>query len=491
MPSRTINLPGGRTLGDQIERAKWRSRPAREAGARTAQRLENLFVDPPPRSHELIYEGYDLSYPDIAYRFRIRAQTFVHRIIFDELSRQTFTSLGEDEWAPLLHHIGLLFSPLHCRLTDIAAVRATSAPLPDDLLDFYEATSVGALAEFRYRFGLDPRRRLVFRSDALTQLAPARRVSGEDKVLLLNGGGKDCVVAAELLRSMGVRFAWFTLNSLPVSERVIAASHTMESYRAKFRTDPQFERHTKYRWFQTLPHTALISSVALVPAILHNFRFIAIANEYSANFPNRVFRGMEINHQYGKSYEFETRLSEMINRRLVSGVTYFSLLRPFYELRLGALFSRFDQYLEEFVSCNNGLRDGLWCKMCPKCAFVFLVLYPFLNLSQLKRVFGENLFHRQRIRKLILDLVRHGRKPWECVGTPEESQLALFLSLKKSPELVFSEWPYRQDLERACAGLDLEAATAKYLHGFHGPHHLPREFTERLNLAASKLMPVL
>jgi hypothetical protein len=233
----------------------------------------------------------------------------------------------------------------------------------------------------------------------------------------------------------------------------------------------------------------LVSSIALIPAVLHGFRFVAIANEYSANFPTRVFRGMGVNHQYGKSYEFETMLSQIIDRRLVNGLTYFSLLRPFYELRLGAIFSRFDQYLEAFVSCNNAFMHGRWCKACPKCAFVFLILYPFLDASQRQRVFGENLFDSPRIRALILDLVHEGRKPWECVGTPEESQLALFLSLKKSPELVFDQWPYRQDLERACRSLDVDAATAHYLHGFHGPHGIPPELTERLNLVACKLTP--
>ena len=137
------------------------------------------------------------------------------------------------------------------------------------------------------------------------------------------------------------------------------------------------------------------------------------------DFPTRMFRGMEINHQYNKSYEFEARLIEVINRRLVEGVTCFSVLRPFYELRLGALFSRLDQYLEVFPSCNKGMgeRGGVWCKACPKCAFVFLILYPFLDASQRERAFGENLFYRAQIRTLMLDLVSPGRKPWECVGT--------------------------------------------------------------------------
>jgi hypothetical protein len=109
---------------------------------------------------------------------------------------------------------------------------------------------------------------------------------------------------------MGMRFAWFTVGSRAVCERVIAMSKINESYRAAFRIDAAFERHARYRWGQLLALGGLQSSLALVPAILHGFRFVVIANEYSANFPTRVFRGMEINHQYGKSYELEAKLLE-------------------------------------------------------------------------------------------------------------------------------------------------------------------------------------
>jgi hypothetical protein len=95
-------------------------------------------------------------------------------------------------------------------------------------------------------------------------------------------------------------------------------------------------------------------------------------------------------------------------------------------------------------------------------------------------VFGQNLFERARMRRWILDLAAPGRKPWECVGTPEETQLALALSLKKSPDLVFNEWPYREDLERACSSLDIKSASTEILNGFHSPHRIPQEFASKL-----------
>jgi hypothetical protein len=472
----------------QLAKARWKLRPAREHAVRAIKRLRNLVADPPPRSKELLFEGFALSYPDVTFRFRLLGRTYVHRVILHEVSKETFDGLAGDEWAPLLHHIGLLFAPFHCLLTDLASVRSTCGPLSDDLRQLYEDLAVGGLAEFRYLWGLDPRRRVTFRSDVGTAVPPARKVPLHDKVLLLNGGGKDSIVAGELLGAMGIPYAWFTARPRAAQAKIIALSSSTESYSVGFEVDPAVNRDARYGWGH-MPTTGLISSLSLIPAILHGFRFVTTGAEYSASFPTRRFRGMDINHQYGKSYAFEAQIAEAIDRRLVEGLRYFSVLRPFEELRLAALLSRFDRYLGSFISCNVGLSRGEWCKSCPKCAFVFLLLYPLLDAGQLDRVFGENLFHRPRIRAFMLEAAGIGRKPWECVGTPEESQLALALSLEKSPELIFPEWPHREDLARACATLDIPAAVEKYVHGFHEPHRVPPEFEARLRSVARALTP--
>ena len=473
---------------ERFSRFRWKLMRARRYAVRWTRKLRNLLIEPPPRSSELLYEGYDLAYPEIAFHFRVHDHSYTHHVVLDDLTKETFEALAEEHWRPLMHHIGLLFAPFHFRLRDFASVRSTCWPLPADMRQFYEDLAIGGLGEFRYLQGLDPRRRVTFCSDLGMDVPPPSRVPLQDKVLVLNGGGKDSIVAAELFKAMGVPFAWFTARMNDTRARVIVKSGVSEAYSAGFRLDPALESHATYPWANT-PIIGLISSLALIPATLHRFRFVAIGSEYSANFPTRLFRGMEINHQYGKSYSFETQLADLIQRRLVENVTYFSVLRPFYELRLAALFSRFDAYLDAFISCNVGLGRGRWCKACPKCAFVFLILYPFLDANQLQRVFGENLFHRQRIRVLMLDLAGRGSKPWECVGTPEESQLALYLSLRKSPALIFPEWPRREDLERACRGFDALAAVERYLHGFHSPHRVPSEFEARLRSVADELDP--
>jgi UDP-N-acetylmuramoylalanine--D-glutamate ligase len=60
------------------------------------------------------------------------------------------------------------------------------------------------------------------------------------------------------------------------------------------------------------------------------------------------------------------------------------------------------------------------------------MLAPFLNKSEILGIFGKNLFAENSLLQLFQDLLGFGKlKPFDCVGTFEESQAALFLASKK------------------------------------------------------------
>ncbi|NND60148.1 MAG: hypothetical protein HKN49_07750, partial [Gammaproteobacteria bacterium] len=143
------------------------------------------------------------------------------------------------------------------------------------------------------------------------------------------------------------------------------------------------------------------------------------------------------------------------------------------DLRLAEIFSHHPQYFPAFFSCNVAMGTDKWCNRCHKCAFTYLALYPFMQLTDLDAIFGERLFEVTDIRRQVIELATAKIKPWECVGTVEESQLALAITLRKSPQMNFAEAPRRADLERACAGLDIDAACSNTLGTFLGPHNLP------------------
>jgi UDP-N-acetyl-alpha-D-muramoyl-L-alanyl-L-glutamate epimerase len=131
-------------------------------------------------------------------------------------------------------------------------------------------------------------------------------------------------------------------------------------------------------------------------------------------------------------------------------VTYFSLLRPLSELHIMQIFSTYPHYFDRFTSCNKNWKlakvanepdptqnskfkiqnsSKLWCGHCPKCAFSFALLSAFLPRAHVIRIFGKDLFADEDLLPLYRELLGlEGIKPFECVGTPEETAAAMLLA---------------------------------------------------------------
>ena len=73
-----------------------------------------------------------------------------------------------------------------------------------------------------------------------------------------------------------------------------------------------------------------------------------------------------------------------------------------------------------------------WCGKCPKCAFVFALYAAYLPKKALTEIFGKNLFDDAALIPLYKELLGlKGFKPFECVGTPEETKEAFHLAQKR------------------------------------------------------------
>jgi len=109
------------------------------------------------------------------------------------------------------------------------------------------------------------------------------------------------------------------------------------------------------------------------------------------------------------------------------------------------LFSQHPKYFATFLSCNETHKanfkktklTGEWCGVCSKCLFVFASLYPFIETKELTKIFGSNLFENRSLIPLMEELVgERNFKPFECIGTTQESIAAFSLCLQKtSPPL--------------------------------------------------------
>jgi len=173
------------------------------------------------------------------------------------------------------------------------------------------------------------------------------------------------------------------------------------------------------------------------------------------------YNGVEINHQWSKTSEFEEMFQNYIKKFIASDIKYFSALRPFYEIRVVQMFAKYKKYFSCFTSCNENfkrkntitspnpslVRRGktyLWCGKCPKCVFVFTLFSVFINKKELISIFGKNLFEDEKLLPIFRDLLGLGEiKPFDCVGTFEEMRLAFNLAKKryKSSKVIKKLFP--------------------------------------------------
>jgi hypothetical protein len=453
---------------------------------RSVKRVRNALRDFPPTHKSIIYEGYTVNFPEVVFRFLVGKKALANRVVLENFQEADLTRADPTVLDAILSHIGLAFVPFMFALEDFDSVLARTMPLSEGGREFFQDYFCKGLAELRYVQGLNVSKPIALTSGDSRAPWESVSINAREKALLMNGGGKDSAVAAELLKAMDVPFAWLTVDPNPVRRTVIARSGQEEAYGVFVDIDPAVRNEAKYRW-GTHPYVALYNFISLLPAYLGRCRYVIVGNEYSSNFGNLVHDGTEINHQYSKSFEFETAFDRYARRSLLQDVHHFSLLRPFYELRIAQMFAHFPQYFDAFISCNVGLHKGRWCKECPKCAFICLAVSPFLTARQVHLIFGEDLFQRKTIRTHMLDLVNDATKPWECVGTEEECRLALALFLSKNPDLDFPRWPYRKNFEACCRGIDVQASIREHLLSFKDAHNIPPDLAERLRRAVEPL----
>ncbi len=253
-----------------------------------------------------------------------------------------------------------------------------------------------------------------------------------NKVLVPIGGGKDSVVTLELLKEH-FEVVPFILNPRGASiettkvagfpeDKVISVQRFLDKKLLELNDKGFLNGHT--------PFSAMLAFVGLITATLGGFRHIALSNEASANEATEM--GSGVNHQYSKSFEFEEDFRWYVKEYISPELNYFSFLRPLSELQIAKLFSGFPKYFPVFKSCNVGSKSDSWCGACPKCLFVNIILSPFVSKKQRIEIFGKDLFGDMDLKGYLDELTGiSGVKPFECVGTLNEVNIALSAIINK------------------------------------------------------------
>ena len=341
-------------------------------------------------------------------------------------------------------------------------------------IDVYE----NGLGEFYARNNLQRFGKLVLHTphDVKTYTSPPLR----DRTLLPIGGGKDSLVSVDLLSHVGVGFSPFAVNPKgPILTSIdkigtapVYVTRTLDTEMIRLSKEPGY-------YNGHVPSTAINSMIASLCALLYGYNQIVLSNERSASEGNVEFDGRETNHQYSKSLGFELLIASILSDATGGALKYFSLLRPYSEVRIASLFTHETKFDHVFSSCNRNFRlaghDGpLWCGECPKCHFVFLIFAPFMPKDRLLSIFGKNLLDEPANEGSFRELAGlAGQKPWECVGEILEAAACLYTLTRHS------DWhqaavvrAVKADLFSQYGEPALQIAMAECLTDSHD-HHIP------------------
>jgi len=343
--------------------------------------------------------------------------------------------------------------------------------LDESAAAFYSQTYQKGLGEFWYVNQLDPNTPVIFPSN-VDQLQP---VAHRGEAMLVGiGGGKDSLVTTELLRDQDI--ATWSLNHRSQLEPLVEKLGT-KHYFVSRQWDPQLKTLNEQGAYNGhVPISAILAAVGTIVAILTGRRDVVVSNEQSANEDSLVYKGLPINHQYSKSQVFERDYQTFLGHNFGETTRYYSFLRPLSEVMIAEIFAHlgFEKYKSLFSSCNRAYvlesNHMSWCGVCPKCAFTFLILTPFVKRADLESIWqGKNLLLDPSLSPIYRQLLGiESEKPLDCVGEVKESRSAMRLAQKIYPEL---QQVYTFDIP------------ADYDYRTLGGHEMPSEIYDLFNKA--------
>jgi len=236
-------------------------------------------------------------------------------------------------------------------------------PAPDAAEpDWWRSFWPGAMGEFFYRNGIDYTVPGFLEIKAAATAEPAGLAGAGDEralaapPLVMFSGGKDSLALARVVRSRGGPADFFLYNPtarqrdlarpLAAGGRFVDVRRTILPELLRLNAAGHPNGHT--------PFSAYLAIAAMLAGYLRGSEFVVAGNSRSDVEPNvESYLGRPVNHQWTKSYEFETALAAYRDRWLPGAPRYSSPLRPLYELQIiASLSDDIDGYLRT-ASCNR------------------------------------------------------------------------------------------------------------------------------------------
>lgn len=415
------------------------------------------------------------------YNFLYAYDGFEHTIT---VTSKNFTRSIPDQ---LVEHFGLSLCPYLFNLEDFDVIELETMRLTGEQKKFFEWYFVHGLAEHRYVNAIDPSKPIHISCSEPEPSSPLSLPSqASDTYLVMIGGGKDSLVGLEIITRLNKDHAFFAVNvNRPSLDVLTVLKESDNLFNIELTMYPETKERYKYSGHK--PGSSFWAFASLLAAYSSGYGRVVVSNEHSANYAQLTHGGFPINHQFSKSFEFEKRFNDYVVAHLLRGYRYFSVLRPLYELQIAKIFAQYliAKFQDTFISCNVSYAEGKWCESCPKCAFVFIMLAPFMDKDMILRVWSKNLLEKEDICAFIYDLGSDNVSPLECVGTPYETKAALHLAREKG--LLDAAHPdYKERLMALAA--DVKQAELHEIMQSYEDNNIPDDISDQVRNVVMKLL---
>lgn len=381
----------------------------------------------------------------------------------------------------LIFSIGLVELVSYWKATCSPKVIIHAGELNDDQKKWWKKLYYHGLGEFLYLNGIEiSQESLMMIESCGTPIEGKKYNQQAEGNLIPVGGGKDSFVTLEILKELKDKNHAFVINSvISAINASHAAGYKDQLITVERRLDPRlFELNKKGYLNGHTPFSAVVAFTSVLTAVLYGKKYVCLSNESSAN--ESTVEGDTVNHQYSKSFEFEQDFNRYLQENIQIDVHYFSLLRSLSELQIASIFSTLTNYLPVFRSCNVGSKQGVWCNHCAKCLFVYVILSAFLDDNQVGSIFNDHLLEKESLEELLKELCGASKnKPFECVGTREEVQVAIQMGIEKR-EKAGTEVPLLYKRYKTWNLLKEEVDIEDYRQEWNSENNIPEDYRKMI-----------
>lgn len=395
---------------------------------------------------EFHYDGYHVSFTNdglkIEFSFRIKGLAHFRPVSVFHFGNQKETcikSYHANKVAAdnIIFHIGLIELISYWKSTCSPIIKINTNTLSSQQSDWWKKLYFNGLGEFFYINGI---------CTSVDDFVEIRSSGTEIKIQTIEGigdgflvpigGGKDSAVTLELLKRDNKTLRPLIINPRGATINTVTAAGLdySDTFTISRSIDPELLRLNSLGYLNGhTPFSAMLAFYTLLASLLNGSGNIALSNESSAN--EVTIPGTNINHQYSKSFEFEEDFRWYYSNLISPSFNYFSFLRPVDELQIVSIFSGLDNYHQVFRSCNVGSKTDSWCGKCSKCLFTSIMLSAFKGHEYASRIIGADMLNDAELIPVFDELTGIAEnKPFECVGTLEDVNVAMSMIARNDSE---------------------------------------------------------